>query len=78
MELDIDKDSKKDMVVLYDDDTIRFLKNYGGMQPYTQLGNLMSVVDGVQQMWIGDADGNGLEDIYIKTKKNTLRVYLNK
>jgi len=38
----------------------------------------MSVVDGVQQMWVGDADGNGLEDIYIKTKKNTLRVYLNK
>lgn len=78
MELDIDKDGKKDMVVLYDDDVIRFLKNYGGTQPYTQLGNLMSVVDGVQQMRIGDADGNGLDDIYIRTKKNTLRVYLNK
>jgi len=37
MEFDIDADGQKDMVILYDDDTIRFLKNYGGTQPYTPL-----------------------------------------
>jgi hypothetical protein len=78
MELDIDADGKRDLVVLYDDDTMRFLKNYGGTNPYRQIGNLMSIVDGVSEMRIGDADGNGLQDIFIKTKKNTLRVYLNK
>lgn len=77
MELDIDNDTRKDMVILYDDDTIRFMKQYGWTPPYRQLGNLMSVADGVQDMWIWDADGNSLNDIFIKTKKNTLRVYKN-
>ena len=77
MELDIDNDGRKDLVVLYDDDTIRLMKQYGGTPPYRQLGNLMAVADGVQDMWIWDADNNGLQDIFIKTKKNTLRVYKN-
>ncbi len=30
MELDIENDGRKDLVILYDDDTIRFMKQYGG------------------------------------------------
>ena len=37
----------------------------------------MAVADWVQDMWIWDADNNGLQDIFIRTKKNTLRVYKN-
>jgi hypothetical protein len=77
MELDIDNDGKKDMVILYDDDTIRFMKQYWWTPPYTQLGWLMAIADGVQDMRIGDADGDRLQDIFIKTKKNTLRMYKN-
>lgn len=77
MELDIDSDGRKDLVILYDDDTIRFMKQYGWTPPYRQLGNLMAVADWVQDMWIWDADNNWLQDIFIRTKKNTLRVYKN-
>lgn len=77
MDLDIDADGRQDMAILYDDDTIRFLKQYGGSPAYRQLGNLMAIVDGVKEMRIGDADGNKRPDVFIQTKKNTLRVYRN-
>lgn len=76
-EIDIDNDGRKDMIILYDDDTVEFMKQYGGTPSYRRLGTLMNIVDGVDNLRVGDVNNDKLPDIFIKTKRNTLRVYQN-
>lgn len=78
LEFDIDKDGKKDLLILYSDDTLEFMKNYGGSPAYRKLGDIMNIVDGVDDMWVGDTDWDKMDDIIIRTKANTLRAYQNK
>ncbi len=78
IEFDIDNDGRKDMLILYEDDSIEFMKQYWWSPTYRKLGNLMSVVDGVANIRVWDANNDRLPDIFVKTKRETLRVYTNK
>lgn len=74
---DINKDWLKDLIVAYKDGSIRVLKNYGGWQPYKDLGHIIVVADGLKEIFVWDVDGDGREDIMASTQSDKLRVYLN-
>lgn len=77
MPFDLNKDNQKDMLVTYTDGSMRILKNDGPAQQYKNLGTLMVVADGIQNIYVGDTDGNKYEDVIIQTTNNKLRVYNN-
>lgn len=77
LEFDIDNDGRKDMIILYDDDSVEFMKQYWWSPAYRKLGNLMNIVDGVVDIRVGDWNADGFPDIFVKTKRETLRVYIN-
>jgi hypothetical protein len=42
---DINNDTIKDMIIVFTDGTVKVLKNYGGTNPYRDVGELFSLVD---------------------------------
>jgi hypothetical protein len=76
--IDFNSDGKQDMVITYRDGSVRILKNYGGAQPFMDMGKLLVVADGVKELFVGDVDGDGWEDIMVLTTSDKLRVYSNK
>lgn len=74
-DIDFNNDLKKDFLVVYTDGTIKLLKNYNNT--YVDLGYLMTIADGIQDVFIGDIDGDGWSDIIIRTTSNMLKVYKN-
>ncbi|MEF2176074.1 MAG: FG-GAP-like repeat-containing protein [Candidatus Absconditabacteria bacterium] len=75
---DFNGDEVKDFAVGYSDGTIRLLKNYKGTDPYNDLGELMVIADGIEDLFAGDVDGDGYDDLIVKTSGNKVRVYVNK
>jgi hypothetical protein len=65
------------MLVVYNDGTLKLAKNYGTEPNFINLQDLFVIAVGVNEVHIGDVDGNGYEDIIIRTKNNQLRTYLN-
>lgn len=65
------------MLVVYNDGTFKLAKNYGGEPSFINLHDLFVVAVGINDVYIGDVDGNGYEDITLRTKNNQLRTYLN-
>ena len=53
------------------------MQNHGGAQPFMDLGMLIVVADGIKEMFAGDVDGDGREDLMVRTTSDKLRVYLN-
>jgi hypothetical protein len=64
-------------LVVYSDGTVRILKNYGGTDPFVNLGSLLIIADGIKDINVGDVDGNGYPDIIIITNNHKARVYKN-
>ena len=75
--IDIDADERNDIVITYKDGSVRLLKNYGGGDPFMDLGTLMVIADGVKQVFPGDVDGNGYDDLTVLTADDRLRTYTN-
>jgi hypothetical protein len=76
--IDFDSDGNKDMLIAYQDWSIRLLRNHWWTQPYKDNGTLMVFADGLKEVFIGDANGDGKEDIAVLTTADQLRVYTNK
>jgi len=74
---DINNDALKDMVIVFTDGTVKVLKNYGGTNPYRDVGELFRLVDGIKDIQVGDVDNNGYADLIVRTDKDQLRVYTN-
>jgi len=75
--LDFNNDGLQDLIVSYNDGTIKILKNYGWSDPYKLLQNLMVISDGIKDIQVGDVTGNGYDDILVWTTENKLRAYVN-
>lgn len=66
------------MLIIYTDGSIHILKNYGGQtEPYVDLGELMIIGSDIQEVFVGDIDANGYDDIIIRTVDHQLRAYPN-
>jgi hypothetical protein len=65
------------MLIVYNDGSIKLAKNYGSEPNFYNLQDLVVIGIGIEDVYIGDVDGNGYDDIIIKTKNNQLRTYLN-
>lgn len=66
-----------DIIVAHTDGSIKVLKNYGDSKPYDDVGNLLLIGDTINDIFIGDVDGNGYPDIIVQTAESQLRTYLN-
>jgi len=73
--LDADDDVRTDLAIAYHDGTIRFLKNYGGRESLTDMWSLLVISDGVREIYPGDVDGDGDDDILVVTNSDKLRAY---
>ena len=77
--IDFNNDGLKDMLVVYNDGTFKLAKNYGAEPSFINLQDLFVIAQGINDVYVGDVDGNGYEDIIVRTKNNQqLRVYLNR
>lgn len=76
-QIDFNNDWLKDLLVVYLDWTIKLAKNYDGNPDLRNMQELMRLAVGISEVYIWDSDGNGYDDILIRTKNNQLRVYLN-
>lgn len=76
-QIDYDKDGTKDLLVVYLDWTLKLSKNYWWTPDYRNMQELMRIAVWIEDVYVSDVDGNGYEDIIIRTNNNQLRVYLN-
>ena len=75
--IDFNDDKLKDILVVYTDGSIKLLKNYGGKEWYKDMQELMIIAESIKDVQVGDADGDGNEDIFIITNTGKGLVYLN-
>ena len=70
------QDGLKDILVIYQDWTIKLQKQYADKQ-FQDMGMLMMTTEQMEDVYVGDIDGNGYEDILIRNSKQQFRAYLN-
>lgn len=76
-DIDFNNNWLKDLLVVYEDGSIRILKNYWWDNPFKDLWNLMVVSDWIKDIYTADVVWNWFEDIIVLTQENYLRVYQN-
>lgn len=52
-------------------------KNYGGNQPYTNLRDILTIAQPIQDAWLGDVDDNAYDDLVVHMQDSTIAVYKN-
>lgn len=75
--IDFDNDGEKDIIVLFWDSSVRWLKKYQDTHNYQDMGELFIISEWIKNIAVWDTDGNGYPDIIVHTKKNNVRVYTN-
>ena len=76
LDIDYNRDGLKDILVIYQDWTIKLQKQYADKQ-FQDMGMLMMTTEQMEDVYVGDIDGNGYEDILIRNSKQQFRAYLN-
>ena len=76
LDIDYNRDGLKDILVIYQDWTIKLQKQYADKQ-FQDMGILMMTTEQMEDVYVGDIDGNGYEDILIRNSKQQFRAYLN-
>ena len=77
IDIDFNNDSLQDIVVIFKDGTIKILKNYWWTNPFQKLWDLMILADRISDVSVWDVDGNGYQDLIVRTQAWGLRVYKN-
>lgn len=77
-QIDFNNDWLKDWLVVYLDWRLKLTKNYGWNPNLRDMQELMRIAVPIKDVFVGDADGNHYDDIYVLTENNQIRVYLNK
>ena len=75
--IDFNRDWAKDWLFVYLDWSFKLAKNYWSSTDIKNLQELMRVAVHIQEVFVGDADGNWYEDILVLTDNNQIRAYLN-
>ena len=76
LDIDYNRDGLKDILVIYQDWTIKLQKQYADKQ-FQDMGMLMMTTEQMEDVYVGDIDGNGYEDILVRNSKQQFRAYLN-
>lgn len=76
MNLDYNNDGLEDLIIIYNDGTIKLQKQYND-ESFDNLENLLITSEQIDDIFIGDVDGNKYKDIIIKNTKSQIRSYLN-
>ncbi|HMY80233.1 MAG TPA: hypothetical protein PK048_00105 [Candidatus Absconditabacterales bacterium] len=76
MDIDRDRNGEKDLVVVYANGTIKILLAKGNRE-YAELLDVAFIDDGIKQVYVGDGDGDGYQDIFVQTLAYQLRFYKN-
>ncbi|MDO4713770.1 MAG: VCBS repeat-containing protein [bacterium] len=74
--MDYNNDGLKDLLVIYADGTIKLQKQYQDKN-FKNMETLLLSAEQIQEVFVGDIDGNHYQDILIKNTKHQLRAYLN-
>jgi len=77
LSLDFNNDWLKDLVIAYDSNKLRILKNYKGYDRFEDLGNLLVLWNDVEDIYAGDVDWDWYEDLFVLFTNKTVRVYKN-
>ncbi len=73
----LDGDTDKELLVVDNKWSIKFLKNFGWRDNWKDYWNIINIADWIKKIRIWDTDGNGYEDIIVLTNSNKIRVYKN-
>ena len=76
-QIDFNNDWYKDLLVIYRNGAVKLAKNYWWALNLRNLQWLMFIAVWIEKVFIWDVDGNGYEDIVIRTDNNQFRVYWN-
>lgn len=74
---DFNNDGLQDMVIAYQDGSVRLLKNAWGADPYKDMGTLLVFADGLKELYVWDINGDGQQDLSVLTTADQLRWYVN-
>ena len=75
--IDFNNDWKKDLIIVYKWNKLRFLKNYKWANHFEDLWNLMLLARPYKDIFAGDYNGDGYEDLFVTFDDGTIRVYKN-
>jgi hypothetical protein len=74
---DLNNDGLEDLLIQYADHSLELFKNYGGTtNPYASMGPLALLAEPVDEIMIGDTQGDGYDDILVRTN-DAIRIYPN-
>ena len=76
LDIDYNNDGLRDLLVIYEDGSIKLQKQYADKK-FQDMELLMMTAEQMEEVYVWDVDGNGYEDILIKNTKKQLRAYLN-
>ena len=76
-QIDFNNDWLNDWLVAYQDGSLKLAKSYGWNPDFRNMQELIRVAVRIKNVFVGDADGNGYQDIFVLTNNNQIRVYLN-
>ncbi len=74
---DFDNDWEQDIIILFNDSSIRRLKKYASFHDYQDMGELMRISEWIKKIVLWNTNGDNYPDILIFTKSNKIRVYTN-
>jgi hypothetical protein len=74
---DINNDGLEDVVVVFNNGSVKVLKNYWWSDPYTDMQDLMLLADSIEDIYLWDVDGNNYPDILVWTTNKRVKVYRN-
>lgn len=75
--INFDGGDANDLLVIYVDGTIKLAKGYWWNPDLRNMQELMRVAVSIYDAFVWDVDGNGYDDIIVRTDNNQLRAYLN-
>lgn len=74
---DINNDDLEDIIIVYDDGTIDWQKQYGGTKTFVPMWPLLHIFDTIKDVFIADTAGDWFADIIVQLQNDTLRAYTN-
>ncbi len=74
---DINNDWLKDLLVVYKNWKVKWLKDYSWKEPFKNLWDLMFISDKIKNVYLWDVDWNWYDDLIVWLQSDKLKVYLN-
>lgn len=76
IDIDYNNDKLRDLLIIYNDGSVKLQKQYADKN-FKNMEQLLFTAQQIEEVYVGDLDGNSYEDILIKSSNQQLRAYLN-